>query len=246
MRVAIVGVDCATDRRRVGLAFGAWQEGSAWVREARMCGRNPPAAIIQEWLAELDPPVLLALDAPLGWPVTLGQRLASHAAGDEIAASTEALFRRDTDRFVQKSLGKLPLEVGADRIARTAHAALKLLGELRREFDTDIPLAWSPKALPELSAIEVYPSATLIAHGIRSSGYKKRPDIGERQEIIVALREELGLPNDDTKLLAHADALDAAICVFAAKDFLESKAIPPANRERAKREGWIWCAPRDS
>lgn len=246
MRVAIVGVDCATDRRRVGLAFGEWQEGSAWVRDARMCGRNPPAQIIREWLAELGPPVLLALDAPLGWPVALGERLASHSAGDEIVASSEAMFRRDTDRFVREKLRKTPLDVGADRIARTAHAALKLLRELRQALDTEIPLAWDPNALADTSAIEVYPAATLIAHGIRSSGYKKRPDIGERQEIVVALRDHVGLPNDDTKLLAHADALDAAICVLAAKDFLESKAIPPANPERAEREGWIWCAPRES
>src|SRR5437016_7332440 len=41
------------------------------------------------------------------------------------------MFRRVTDDVIYERLGKRPLDVGADRIARTAHAALRFLEELR-------------------------------------------------------------------------------------------------------------------
>jgi hypothetical protein len=40
----------------------------------------------------------------------------------------------------------------------------------------------------------------------------------------------------------NADALDAAVCLLAAKDFLEGRAMPPPNRLLAEREGWIWAS----
>jgi hypothetical protein len=42
------------------------------------------------------------------------------------------MFRRMTDRAIHKNVGRTPLDVGADWIARTAHAALRFLAELRR------------------------------------------------------------------------------------------------------------------
>jgi predicted RNase H-like nuclease len=241
----IVGVDCATDSTRVGLALGAWRDGSVSVERVRMCGKGPPANIIVEWIG-LDAPVLLALDAPLGWPAPMGDALASHAAGDNIPVRPNAMFRRETDRFVHEALGKMPLEVGADRIARTALAALNLVGELRQRLNRPTPLAWSPAELPEMSAIEVYPAATLVAHGIRAKGYKRPPDVIERHEIASALRDHLTMPGDITELTTHADALDAVVCLLAAKDFLMSNAVPPTDPTRARKEGWIWCAPRSS
>jgi hypothetical protein len=74
------------------------------------------------------------------------------------------MFRRMTDDEIHRRLRKRPLEVGANLIARTAHSALKLLGEIRERTGLAIPLAWAPvEALP-YRAIEVYPAAT------RSSG----------------------------------------------------------------------------
>ena len=152
------------------------------------------------------------------------------------------MFRRGTDRFVQKAARKTPLDVGADRIARTAHAALKFLGELRRILNSRVPLAWSPRKLPDVSAIEVYPAATLFARGIRSVGYKKPQNVAVRKEIIEALRAHLSLPTDVATLEGNADALDAVVCLLAAKDFLETRAMPPPDRGSAVREGWIWVS----
>jgi len=57
-------------------------------------------------------------------------------------------------------------------LARTAHEALCLLEELRYETGRPIELAWSHELAPGIHAIEVYPAATLIAHGMTAHGYK--------------------------------------------------------------------------
>lgn len=150
------------------------------------------------------------------------------------------MFRRATDRFIQKEFRKTPLDVGADRIARTARAALKLLGELRKGTGLPIPLVWSPMALPDISVIEVYPAATLLSHGYLSSGYKKPNDIGKRGKIIQKLQLVLDLPKDVSLMETNADTLDAVVCVLAGKDFLDDAALPPCDLPRAQREGWIW------
>ena len=91
------------------------------------------------WLRAAQMPALLAIDTPLGWPVRLGCALTNHRAGEPIAADADRLFRRDTDRFIKLKLGKTPLDVGADQIARTAHTALCLLNGLRQCLDETVP-----------------------------------------------------------------------------------------------------------
>jgi hypothetical protein len=113
------------------------------------------------------------------------------------------MFRRTTDLFIQARLGKRPLDVGVDRIARTAYAALRILGTLRVELGMPIPLAWAPADVSRVAAIEVYPAATLLAHRIRSIGYKKRHQIEQRGEIIEALRARLIL-NDSVPDLSKS------------------------------------------
>ena len=38
----------------------------------------------------------------------------------------------------------------------------------------------------------------------------------------------------------NADALDSAVCLLAAKDFIEGNVYYPENISLAKKEGWIW------
>ena len=108
-----------------------------------------------------------------------------------IETPANATFCRTTDLFIQQKLKKTPLDVGADGIARTAYAALAILGNLRTELGMAIPLAWTPLDISPVAAIEVYPAATLLAHRIRSSGYKKHDQTEERREIVEALRARL-------------------------------------------------------
>ncbi|HKZ03328.1 MAG TPA: DUF429 domain-containing protein [Pyrinomonadaceae bacterium] len=242
MQTKVVGIDCATQDTKIGVAYGVFSDGQLAVAEAFACTKEKSAAeAISNWLRERTEPVLLAIDAPLGWPQSLARVLTNHRAGEELKVEANDMFRRATDHFVKQKTRKAPLEVGADRIARTAHAALCLLRDLRQELKTEIPLAWQWPLVSKVSAIEVYPAATLVAHALRSSGYKRPFQQVRRNEIIGKLSDIAYIPFDiSRKLLASGDALDAAICLLAAKDFLSGEAMPPPDQARGKAEGWIW------
>ncbi|MBL7076257.1 MAG: DUF429 domain-containing protein [Kiritimatiellae bacterium] len=239
--IVIIGIDCACQARDVGLARAEWSAGRATVTDA-LCGSNGLPSIpslVAEWMCGADHCVL-ALDAPLGWPQAMGMRLASHTAGQAIPTEPNVIFRRETDRDIKLRFGKTPLDVGADRIARTAHAALSLLDEVRQIADQNIPLAWDTGDLRGASAIEVYPAGTLLAHGLPATGYKKPEHRQVRADILDAVGERLVLPENQEAMLDDADCLDAVLCVLAATDFLAGHAIAPSNAETARKEGWIW------
>lgn len=235
----IIGVDCATDPRKVGLARGAMTGATLRLVEC-IVGRSAEHLIgsIAEW-ASGDAPVLLAMDAPLGWPAPLAKALQAHDAGAAVESSADLLFRRATDREVKRRLGKQSLDVGADRIARTAVSALALLSRLRERLGAPIPLAWSPQ-FAGLAAIEVYPAATLRAHGLSDRAYKAGSATGTREQLVVELSRRATIEAGHQTMISSADVLDAAICVLAGADFLRGLAHPPPDPKLAQREGWIW------
>lgn len=239
----IIGLDCATVDAKVGLALGVLREEGLEIQHATLCTRERAAAtVMAAWLRDAQDAVLIAIDAPLGWPKPLADTLINHSAGMQIETPANSMFRRATDLFIQRTLKKTPLDVGADRIARTAYAALAILGNLRTELGTPIPLAWTPADVLRVAAIEVYPAATLVAHRIRSTGYKKHDQTEERREIVEALRAKLMIGESVPDLAQSADLLDAAVCVLAGDDFIARRAMNPENRGLAEREGWIWTA----
>lgn len=236
----IVGVDCATQAKRVGLAL-ARRSTSGWrVLEAKVFrDAVTPAEGIAEWIGD-SASALIALDAPLGWPAPLGDALSKHAAGGQITEPANILFRRNTDRFIASLFGKTPLDVGADRIARTAHWALSLLAELRRRLREPIPLAWRMPLEERIAAIEVYPAATLLAHGAVLKGYKADAGLAKRQTIFRMLEKRVICSSLPAQVCENADILDAVVCALAGVDFLEGTAIPPDQPQLALKEGWIW------
>jgi len=243
--VTVIGVDCATDSSRVGLALGKWRSGRRLVIEDVRRGAEPdPVTIICEWLQASPAPALIAIDAPLGWPAPLADGLKDHRAGSKLDGEPNYLFRRYTDREIQRRIGITPLDVGADRIARTAHAALALLGIVRDSTRREVPLAWSHHGLEGTSAIEVYPAATLRASGLPYRGYKKVDQEPARRQILVALNPALSFGANRLRIESaaaeNADLLDAIICMVAARDFLDGRAIPPSDLDVTQREGWIW------
>lgn len=241
-RVRIIGIDCATDDAKVGVAWATASPMGVRVMDASVCSRAESVLDrVVRCAGEAEEPLLIAIDAPLGWPRPMGEALAGHRAGAELPVSPNDLFRRATDRHIQRRLGKTPLDVGADRIARTAHAALRLLGGLRIRLAHEIPLAWCSSLTEAVSAIEVYPAATLTCLGLRSRSYKKQDQVAERREIVSAVSREIALELDTGVLEANADALDAVVCVLAAARFLDGTAFPPEDREVAEIEGWIWA-----
>ena len=234
----IIGVDCATDPKNIGLACSLWQKGNLRINAVDNGQFRAPKEIIGGWISASET-VLLALDAPLGWPQAFGRTLAAHTAGKDLQQEPNQLFRRETDRFVQRTFRKTPLDVGADRIARTAHAALQLLETLSIQASHVIPLAWVPE-FSGIAAIEVYPAGTLRASRVPASAYKRPEQSEARQRLLGWLADETDLPEDLSLPLGDPDVLDAMICVLAGADFLAGRAYPPADLALAQKEGWIW------
>ena len=237
--ITIIGVDYSTDNRKTGLALGTWSNGKVTIGDVTIASEREPALkIIARWLTQHEL-VLLALDAPFGWPEAMGRELSSHSAGRPVEAKADEFFSRLTDRIVRDYIAKKPLEVGANLIARTAHSALRLLEDLRNNMHTEIPLAWDPNEIKQTSAIEVYPAATLIARNVKKS-YSSENAGEERLNMV----RQLGLSIEQQALRKLVEesphAFDAVVCVMAASDFLQGSCIPVVDMAKAKKEGWIW------
>lgn len=243
LSIRLVGVDVATQPKSVGVALAGFANGVLTLE--RVDGASTWSRLDEILAGWLRPPVLLALDAPLGWPEPLSAALAEHEAGAPLPPVANALFRRETDDIVAHALGKRPLDVAADRIARTAHTALDLLRRLRERAAEPIPLAWDPGQVVGLSAIEVYPGGTLAGRRLPSSRYKGAgPEAAlVREQILDGLRVEVAFGAESQDAMRRSDhLLDAMLCCLAAADFASNRVLAPQNLERARREGWIWVS----
>lgn len=290
----VIGIDCAAQSSTVGLALGklVGTDFTVLRSEPATNAKNYAGTgdRIVEWIKEhgkgKDAPILLALDAPLGWPAAMGPFLSGHSAGeptqpsevllgaDDVGDAANMLFRRRADHVVASHLRDIvasrrnasratknkeamphpPLDIGADKIARVAHATLCLLARVRRCLSMEIPLSWHPGVVEGVQAIEVYPTATLYVHGLMVPGYKS--DKGKMADLVGGLREYLvfrrggseatGEPEAVWNAAGSTDhALDAVVCCLAAADFLEPDVVGPKSArewELAKKEGWIWVA----
>lgn len=237
---SIIGIDCATQPRNVGLARAVRYNGSFRVTDLIAGSKAPlPIEVVLDWLGD-DGTALLALDAPLGWPSSMQRELAEHVAGEPIAVPSELLFRRFTDRVVADRVGKTPLDVGADRIARTAHWALLFLDHIRAGLKEPVPLAWDVPLARRVEAIEVYPAATLLSRSGSLTGYKRPGGVKERARLFETVSEDIRCESVRDVAVASAHCLDALACVLAGLDFLTGVAVAPPERDVARREGWIW------
>ena len=67
--VALIGIDCATQPNKVGLALGELDGERVRIKACRTASpKERPEDIVDAWLQESGR-ALLALDAPLGWPL---------------------------------------------------------------------------------------------------------------------------------------------------------------------------------
>jgi predicted nuclease with RNAse H fold len=230
--ITIIGVDCAAQPQNTGMARATQDGEKLVVLDARCASRSEAAAVIvAQWMRD-SRRTLLAVDAPLGWPVKLGPALAQHRAAEPLPHGAHDLFRRATDDVIYERLGKRPLEVAADRIARAAHAALRFLGELRTALGLPVELVWSPEQLSRIGVIEVYPAATRITLGVpRASGS------------LDGLESRFRIEDKVTPASEHAR--DAVVCAIGGLEFLRHRTIAPSDeqREQAQHEGWIWAGP---
>ena len=261
LKTTVIGIDFSTDPAKTGLARATVNvESEERVLHDVCTGTaklRPPMTTVVGWVRQVytGMPVLIAIDAPLGWPDAMrGHTFTSHMAGDPLEDCADRLFSRETDRQIKDRLGKKPLEVGANLIARSAHGALRFLQELSREIDGQaaarLPLAWLPGDLAGgQCVVEVYPAATMKAHGISAGNYKKSGNDGReaRKCIVECLKKQGWSFETDADDIARNDHMvDAAVCVLAGWDFLANDPPGPNAdvRQLAEREGWIWAGRR--
>lgn len=187
----LIGVDCATTPKNVGLAAGhldGKEQELVITHTERYKTWDDIEKTVVEWIGGAEN-CLLAIDAPLGWPRPLGDALVKcecdgnalikreHMAGDVLnpdldlraplkdrKSELDRMFYRKTEQRVYEDVferHKKPLGVGEDKIARTAGVALSFLENLRSKMKREILLAHAPGDFDGIFAIEVYPAATL-------------------------------------------------------------------------------------
>lgn len=233
----VIGIDAAVAIKNRAATFGRFSHSKQVVDGLIAATAHSVAEYISEGASRYR--VLLAIDAPLGWPDSMRQELCSHRAGAVLEAEPDRFFRRETDRWIKRVVGQQPLDIGAGWIARTAYAALSLLEEVREMTDLKIPLVWS-RDFKEVGCIEVYPAATLKAYGAICRGYKRSEAAkGVRKGLVRRFASSMA---DVVQERAHASdhVFDAAICTIAGFDFLAGTCLKPRDRDLAHREGWIW------
>lgn len=105
--ITIIGIDAATQPKKLGLARGRLDGDTLAIDEAvRGSDVSSPLDTLCTWIPG---PTLFAIDAPLGWPTPIRESLIGHRAGETIHAESNDLFRRTTDRFGHATLGSFPL-----------------------------------------------------------------------------------------------------------------------------------------
>lgn len=258
MSVQIIGIDCAAQPKDFGLARGLVRGRAVEivkVEKGKGSGNCLDALVeqVQDWVDSEPTATLLALDAPLGWPVQMTRALRNHRAGAPLGRPFDMsrkanpghhLFRRHTDRFIAQKFPGAPLDIGADRIARVARSALELLGGLRITDNpqSDVPLLWDPGDLEQLGAIEVYPRLTLLhARGReeRELHYKSSKDavMNRRKIVEEILPSHLAFnkdhlrptrPKGESSDYDH-DRIDAVLCVLAGLHFLLAESVGPKH-----------------
>ena len=275
-RFRIVGIDCAADPGNIAVA-SATPAGAQLTVDDLLFGEKGKASSRTKRLDRLatdiakqistEVPTLLALDAPLGWPVAMRRALAEGVAGSATGFPADAMdmFRRRTDHFVIRKTRKIPQSVGASLVASLTHTALRLIDMIEEKCKKhNISLASAPMARHDafrrdVHLIEVYPAlAGPRFLGSPSQRFESWSEVGDHLKkfredgwstIAKRLRERMqiecaGLPdgveNDLRRLRDHG--LDAILCAWTAWCFLQGECVSPPTEEmeHLAPEGWIW------
>jgi predicted nuclease with RNAse H fold len=191
----------------------------------RLAWENPPAIIFDHYR------VVLAIDAPLGFPLAF-RDLVTGEVPETLPEAKEIDNRfayRECDRHIYKQFGKKPLSASFDRLGNNATVAIFWA----RRWAWQYSMAMLPfrKAEPgQHCIIEVYPALAKMP---------QKPEVFEVYKRHVPASLELG------------DERDAAICALMALAF-ESRyprCLPPLeepDRPLFEGEGWIYHPPPSS
>jgi hypothetical protein len=230
----VIGIDCATKAQATGIAIGRFNpDGSRLSLVNAFCDANQEwPELCAKYVSDITP-ALLCLDCPLGWPKALSDSLFGQLAGEYSfgSYSLDELFSRETDRDIARRYKK-PLEVGADRIARTAVVTLRQLERFRSLTGREFKLGWGGLNKNETAVIEVYPAATRLSHGLPRAD-KRSKDVSAERAAIERLFSSTG-----EALWGNPDVRDAILCLIAGADYLRGECLAPLKP--LSSEGWIW------
>jgi predicted nuclease with RNAse H fold len=237
-----LGIDLASQARRTAICAIDWDRCAVRVlARGHVEGNELDDTFLS--VAIRRGPTKTAIDAPFGWPAPFMDALAQLRRGepwpgglDEPRAPFE---RRETDRWVHRFTGKLPLSVTTDRIAYCAMRCAAIVSELGPR-DGSGPV------------VEAYPAAALRLW-LGDAGppsYKGASGHARREQHVAALLDELPLDVSGEQRAAMVDSddcLDAFVCALVARAAELGETIPPEtpeHRQLALAEGWIHL-PRD-
>jgi len=237
------GVDLASQARATAACVIEWSGQEATVVEvATGVGDDRITALV----GDVDK---LGIDVPLGWPTAFVEAVSGHTRdgswpGSYVhAEDTSALRYRRTDLWLWDLLKSPPLSVSTDRIALPAMRAASLLARMPDRA----PLDGSGVV------VEAYPAGALRRWGFPSRNYKRPENAAARRELLGRLLAEtagwlrVGAPEVE-RCRASDDALDAVVAALIARAAAVGlvEEIPPAERDAARREGWVAVPHADS
>lgn len=237
--MTIIGLDAAVQDKDIGCVRGEYNHGSFTVTD-RWDRKEPLVDTIAGWIKNSSQSIL-AIDAPLGWPVSFRKILNTHCAGRPLDIDPELFFKRQTDLDIRNRFRKTTLEITADRIARTAFFTLERMDKIEKQLEAEFQLLWSIQELNNYGIVEVYPAATLLANELPIKGYKK-DNFNVRKKLFEQLKINYHFTNPkELDLTSIEHDFDAFICCLAGIDFIEGKSMPPNDLDQEiKEEGWIW------
>lgn len=231
-----LGVDLAADPKRTA-----------------MCAIDWDAGLVELWPEPVgDEAIVTAVaaadragfDVPLGWPDGFVDAVATHhTGGGWPPASTPSpedrlsLRFRATDRSLMAA-GHRPLSVSTDLIGVASLRGARIQHLLR---EAGIAVDRSGLTGP---VAETYPAAALRQWGLRSTGYKGRPNAERLRDLVASALPLCGdlATSVEEHLVSRDDEFDAFVCALVARAIalgLTTAPETPADREAARREGWI-------
>lgn len=231
------GVDLAAQPARTAVAVVDWRAEGARLTTLRLDNTDDDIVRLAAGATRI------GVDCAFGWPDEFVAYVAANARGEgphpdlRGIAGRRRLAYRATDRVAHRITGRLPLSVSTDRLGLTAMRCADLLATFADAGD-DVDRSGATGRL-----VEVYPAASLRLWGVDVSGYKT--DAAARQTATANLLTAapwLTVSPDQRALMSTSDdAIDAVVAALIARAHAlrATHPVPPAELDRARREGWI-------
>lgn len=233
-------MDLAAATKKTAAAIIEWTAGAA--RLVHLSLNVSDDAIVELFGST----AMTGIDCPVGWPDALLPFIAGHLNFEAKSVlehdgieGRRLLAYRDTDRFVTRETGLIPLSVSADRLAHPAMRCAVIQAKIARTHGVQARDGSGQLA-------EVYPAASLKLWGMSARGYKGNgtTEATQRASILERLTRSapwLDLGGYQLDLAASDDMFDSLVAALTARAVKVGTTLRPDNDHaaRAASEGWI-------